>query len=397
MSAWIAAQAVEHWLPPDLEARYRARVRPRRDALIRLWLLLVASVNVLCIPVDAMNLEDHLGTILVARLVFGAGILLGVRALLGRPRPDWLAALGVIAATLTITLVTGFLGHLRSTEVGLTYDLSAPFAVFSALIWLPVGVRTAAAMLVLNQAAFGLLIWRLDVALTTKLSILIYYPAVMLAATVMHRFVEITRRTDFLRDLLGAAQQRELAEANLRLEEHVRRDPLTGLGNRRAFEEALRAARGPEDAGSGGDLAVLILDVDHFKLYNDRYGHQGGDACLRAVAECLSAEVRAPVRLARYGGEEFVLVAPGLGPREAGRLGERLRAAVEAAAIPHAAHALGRVTISVGFAADGPGGRLTGRELTERADLALYAAKRAGRNLCRGYEPPAAGPLHRAA
>lgn len=174
---------------------------------------------------------------------------------------------------------------------------------------------------------------------------------------------------------------RALAEANRRLEELSRTDGLTGVANRRQFEEVLerewrRAWR------NGGALALLMIDIDDFKKYNDRYGHQAGDDCLRRVAAALKgALARASDVVARYGGEEFVVVLPGSEQAPAIVAAERLRQRVEQLALPHEASTVAKtVTISVGVASLCPTEQESAQRLLSGADQALYGAKRGGRN-----------------
>lgn len=175
----------------------------------------------------------------------------------------------------------------------------------------------------------------------------------------------------------------ELEEANRQLATLSTTDSLTGLANRRKFDEVWqtewqRATR------QGTPLAVIMLDVDFFKRYNDHDGHQAGDTCLQQVARILSGGVhRAGELVARYGGEEFVLVLPGADIADAYASAERIRAAVQAAAIPHADSPLGPVvTVSVGLAAGIPRIGTHPEHLLRAADAALYRAKAQGRNCC---------------
>jgi diguanylate cyclase (GGDEF)-like protein/PAS domain S-box-containing protein len=163
------------------------------------------------------------------------------------------------------------------------------------------------------------------------------------------------------------------------LERLARTDPLTGIGNRRRFDENLAIEIG-RAARSSEPLSLLLCDVDHFKPYNDGYGHQQGDACLAQIAHALDGAIRRPADLAaRYGGEEFALVLPGTSAEGAAAMAQRVREAVRALAIPHErSEGRGIVTISVG-AATVTGG-WTAAELIELADRALYAAKAAGRD-----------------
>ena len=177
-----------------------------------------------------------------------------------------------------------------------------------------------------------------------------------------------------------AERTEALQAANERLEALSTTDPLTGLANRRRLADVLdaewRRAMRP-----GVPLAVAMIDIDHFKRYNDRYGHLAGDACLRRVAAALHESVRFDCDLvARYGGEEFAVVLPGADLEEAAVVAERMRAAVAGLREPHAGVAHEVVTVSIGVAAvvaapDADPGRLL-----EAADARLYDAKRAGRN-----------------
>jgi two-component system, cell cycle response regulator len=153
-------------------------------------------------------------------------------------------------------------------------------------------------------------------------------------------------------------------------------DPLTGLYNQRYL---MRHLRGLLAAGQGHDIAVLMLDVDHFKAVNDAYGHAAGDMALRAIADALRSNTRAFDSLARYGGEEFVVVMPGAGLQEAACAAERLRAAIEATPVAWLSGSPERLTVSIGVAASGEQ-PATPEALLRAADLALYQAKRAGRN-----------------
>jgi len=164
-----------------------------------------------------------------------------------------------------------------------------------------------------------------------------------------------------------------LEEANRVLSDLASTDPLTGLRNRRAFGEAAEAAFATA-AETGQPLSAVMLDVDHFKSVNDRFGHEAGDAALRLVARLLSWEAREGDVAARYGGEEFVVLLPGTGLEAALEAAERMRQAVADAVFGH-----GRTTVSVGVATLTPAvGSM--EALLQDADAALYDAKRSGRN-----------------
>jgi diguanylate cyclase (GGDEF)-like protein len=173
-----------------------------------------------------------------------------------------------------------------------------------------------------------------------------------------------------------------LALANHQLQRGLReqsiRDPLTNLFNRRYLEETLeievaRAAR------TRGPLAAVMCDVDHFKRFNDTFGHDAGDALLRAVGTLIQAHFRDGDIACRYGGEEFAIVAPGADVTQLARRAERLAGAIRDMAVHHAGQSLGSITMSFGVAALQDGER-DGAAVLRTADAALYKAKKLGRD-----------------
>jgi two-component system chemotaxis response regulator CheY len=179
-----------------------------------------------------------------------------------------------------------------------------------------------------------------------------------------------------------ARTQAELERANIELREQSLTDGLTGLGNRRRMEEDIgrthaRALR------VGRTYGMALFDIDHFKLYNDHYGHVAGDETLRRVATCIDLVVRAGECAYRYGGEEFLLLLPDCPPGDSiFATAERIRAAVADAGIPHDARPTAPpfVTLSGGVSCWTPGSALSALEVVEQADEALFGAKSAGRN-----------------
>lgn len=175
--------------------------------------------------------------------------------------------------------------------------------------------------------------------------------------------------------------QKELAEANKILEKLSSLDGLTGVPNRRRFDEVLkqewqRAVR------HSTALSLVMLDIDFFKLYNDTYGHQGGDECLKRVAKALEGAARRETDIvARYGGEEFAAILPETGSKGAFDVAEALRAIVEKQGIPHESSKVSdHVTISVGVATWLPEKGSNPEQLLAAADQALYKSKENGRN-----------------
>jgi diguanylate cyclase (GGDEF)-like protein/PAS domain S-box-containing protein len=193
-----------------------------------------------------------------------------------------------------------------------------------------------------------------------------------------------------LRDMTSEKQ------AQFDLERIVNCDGLTGIMNRRGFDEALmsewkRASR------DGSELSLMMIDVDHFKSFNDKFGHQAGDACLRKISQSLSAAMRRPTDLlARYGGEEISAILPCTKLRGAVLVAERMLkfvSAIDTATIIRGVPAA--VTVSIGVASMFPSRHQSCNELVDRADRALYQAKRDGRNRVTAYNPPPDAPLQR--
>jgi diguanylate cyclase (GGDEF)-like protein len=158
-------------------------------------------------------------------------------------------------------------------------------------------------------------------------------------------------------------------------------DGLTGVSNRRAFDEALdrewrRCAR------SGVPCSLILVDIDHFKLYNDSYGHQAGDACLQEVSAALGRAARRPQdTVARYGGEEFAILLPTEGLSGAEEVAKKVLAEIDLLDIAHRASSVGpKVTVSMGLASMTPRGAAEAAQLIKAADALLYKAKSEGRN-----------------
>ena len=181
-------------------------------------------------------------------------------------------------------------------------------------------------------------------------------------------------------EALVVARTAELKEYNEQLANLSMTDGLTGIANRRRFDEVL-ASEWNRAKRTQHPISVAMLDVDWFKKYNDHYGHQAGDECLRQVAKTFAANVRRAGDLAaRYGGEEFVLIAPGSDSAEVMNVAAAIQHALERLELPHAMSPCGRVTASIGVASVIPAEHDSPDTLLKKADEALYQAKEQGRN-----------------
>lgn len=257
-------------------------------------------------------------------------------------------------------------------------DGEARLYVFSNLDQLPLIVTVATsldsirALWVYKAAIIAILILCLNV-LTLGLTVL------------LHR--EVGRR---------AAAEADTRETNAALTVLARTDGLTGLPNRRSYDERV-ASEWRRAAQLGVPLALLIVDADHFKQFNDWFGHQRGDDVLRAVAECLRRTHSSGGLSFRIGGEEFVVLLPALDATAASDVAERVRRSVVNLQIAHAPEVGSVATVSIGVASAEPGTGGMPDDLFVAADAALYAAKKAGRNRVRTAPRSGAPALQRRA
>ncbi|QPF86378.1 diguanylate cyclase [Bradyrhizobium genosp. L] len=188
-----------------------------------------------------------------------------------------------------------------------------------------------------------------------------------------HRAIEVV---GVLRDVTQRrSMEDELSALNARLSDLATTDGLTGLANRRSFDVAL-----PREFRDREQISLIMVDIDHFKGFNDSQGHQAGDECLRRVARVIAdATDNTTALAARYGGEEFAIILPGVGEQDALKVAEAIRLTVRSLTIPNLVAARGRVSISLGVGSRSAA--ITGEsELLRLADLALYEAKNSGRD-----------------
>jgi diguanylate cyclase (GGDEF)-like protein len=220
---------------------------------------------------------------------------------------------------------------------------------------------------VLTTGSFIVSALFLDLGPTITLRTCVFLLLNLVACTIIARHFDKLSRTAFVETRVNA----DLAQ----------HDALTGMKNRRVFDEHL-VSLWPKAIEDRRAIAVLLVDVDHFKSYNDHYGHQAGDQTLRRVAQAIQTFACRPLDvLARYGGEEFAAVIYDVDEQRAMQVAERMRCAVEELNISHqGSRTFGRVTISVGVAAVKPTRDRNVQGVLQLADQALYEAKASGRN-----------------
>lgn len=312
----------------------------------------------------------------VGLIIFGAGLLSHIHRL--DSKFSLYAGLGSCAAVALSVAVTGVVvdsaaGQL--TQVAIIYAI----VIIYTVVGLTFFQATAAGWI---GGALGLvLVWSINGTVNWDLLHRTYTGGSLLGMFIAY-FAERRDRELFIQKAhLHDARSRAETYAN-KVDLLSRQDALTELANRRHFDDAMsqewrRAAR------SGQSMAVLMMDVDHFKHYNDTLGHVQGDGCLRAIADIIGKQARRPGDLAvRYGGEEFLLLFPATDREMACRHAEKLIQAIRHAEIPQAPGlAREHVSISIGVAVTIPGiGMVNSEELVCAADDALYEAKNAGRD-----------------
>lgn len=211
---------------------------------------------------------------------------------------------------------------------------------------------------------------------------LVWGSLAMLCSGVLAAYIaSLNRRLSVSLKNLGA-QAQQLAEANNELARLSVTDPLTGLFNRRYFDDTL-ASEWHRAGRSASALSMLMVDIDHFKAYNDTLGHPAGDVCLKKVADVLQCHTQCGGQFAaRIGGEEFAVVAFGLDAAQVALLAQRIVQAMADMHLPHPASPLGYVTVSMGASTCTPCSEHGHEQLIHQADAALYRAKQEGRNRC---------------
>ncbi len=385
IDALLQARSLFWSFPDDLEDKFQQdHADARRRWLMASGVLVAIIVNWLLLP-DFLMVPDVFELAVRLRLFMFTPITLLAVFLVAtlRLRQSWVREWGMLVPAFFATGITAYLSW-RSSDV-----LSGPYLV--SLIPIIVFANSAAHMrfwpaLTLDVVIIGLYgaVW----ASKPDAPLVIMLPATLtlLSSIVFTLYGCYTLERDARRNWLlrerETCLQSELAQANARLDAMSRSDMLTQVANRRHFDEFLLHAwdRARVD---GSEIALMMIDVDHFKAYNDRYGHPEGDACLRDVADTLKRRLRRPGDLiARFGGEEFIAILAGTSLEVSLGAAERVRKGVENLNRLHAGSATHAVvTVSIGVACLRPSApHATPAQLIAAADEALYQAKARGRN-----------------
>lgn len=372
------------------EAAFRARMRQQAHLTLKnyFWLLfLLFPASYLCIFYDRFEVWHWVGEPqdFITSLTVGAWALVGVLliSLCGRLaifRDRYLAFMVPLAGGILVVMAVG---AMSLTDQVMQQRSTYPIVYIMMIIYGISGMRVVeaatigfgsmlVAMAVLYLGSWPELDWSL---------FLLFFSLANFVGLVNGYVVETKERRLYLQESLLRLEKQQLNELSERLVQLAREDGLTQLANRRHFSDTFlmeweRARRERQS------LALVFIDIDHFKAYNDTYGHLAGDHALQQVASVIQAAVRRAGDLAaRYGGEEFVLLLPNTPMTGAMELADELLHQVDALQLPHKASSVSNhVTISVGVCAVVPDMHLAPSQLIDAADEALYQAKHGGRH-----------------
>lgn len=376
--AWLAP------VPDHLQQAYRSNRLEEFSRLVRLWspMLPIGFIAFQAFTLVFYTAELHgqdLSWLLKSECL-NISLLSG--GLLAAHQPRWRLSFDrwipwVFGLITAVKVVTGFLLHSPVLAVNQVYVTLMVLMI--GMLGLQLPIRSAIRGCVLGGLPFLALPWVSDIHYG-----LLFLGHYLLTATVAVFVVAVREDKDrmmFLQSMRFQQERQEVQRLNAELAEMARKDALTGLANRRVFDESLRAEwdRARRNRAS---LALLMIDVDHFKRFNDRYGHPAGDRCLAEVAAAIASVVRRPGDVAaRYGGEEFVILLPDTEASGAAELARRVIDQVDAAGMAHEdSPTAANVTVSVGVSHCLPHGSATAQGLTDAADEALYEAKSTGRH-----------------
>nr|WP_315466377.1 GGDEF domain-containing protein [uncultured Rhodoferax sp.] len=375
---------------PEIEAQYEAETGKVRNHQIYMAGMVALLVFNAFLWNDFRVRSAIFYDVLFVRLLLVTAPCFGILWLIRRgvtpSAREILTGCGVLMVTAAASWINW---QTRSDIAG--YDcFTFVLVLITSNIALPIRFTTATITSVLSAIIVMLsVLWHPYIPAQAQIvSLLVYVFAGVFTLLAKYR-LELAERKSYLNYLRETLRNQEMQEANLSLQRISNCDPLTGLSNRRRFDEAFLAATN-QRSGGPDKLVILMVDIDHFKPYNDTFGHPAGDQCLQTVANLINEQVRDDKDVvARIGGEEFAVLLLEASMQEALQVAERVRTAVQSAMIPHDGRE-GRqwVSISIGVAQAHTRDVDSVRSVMRRADEALYLAKNSGRNCVRVDDKP---------
>jgi diguanylate cyclase (GGDEF)-like protein len=368
-----------------LESAFQSdRLKTRRKQAYWAGLIALLAYNVLLMVNFLANQIDPaaMTRVLFTTCVFGTVPVLVMLVMLRRNRNPRRHDPLLVSAYGLMVVHSILINHSMTAETQVFDAFTLALFPCAGNIALPLSFRGAAFATVLTVVLLtGNALWGQRFPPDAQSTMIqIYVASGILTLAASYRF-ELSDRTNYLNLLRENLRNGDLLRVQDKLDHLSRTDFLTGLANRREFDQRFDEAVGACSVEKR-PLALLLVDIDFFKSYNDRLGHLAGDACLRVVAQAIAGAVE-PSKgfVARYGGEEFVVVLSGTDFEAASTISERVRQAVGALDLPHpGAGAARHVSVSIGAASLNPEYPEDAASLLLRADAALYRAKRSGRN-----------------
>ncbi|MBB5018527.1 diguanylate cyclase (GGDEF)-like protein [Chitinivorax tropicus] len=367
---------------PPLEAHYLTDTAPARSRRYVLLGLIAAVLFNIFNFTDQLMLPDVYQLAWMIRLTVVTPLMLVMLALgrLGKLDPYLDAMAMTLGLLCCISLV--FIMNMSSHANAIHYvkGLMLTFMYVSIVVRMHFWYTLASAILIM--AAAGPTIMSLaGSAIELKINSLVELTATMVISLMANYQMEFEARREYLRNLRETLRTSALAAENAALSKIATLDALTGLASRRQFDTQLQLIWQQAEQ-LNRPMSLIFIDVDHFKRFNDHYGHPEGDRCLMQIGEVIRSSLQRHTDLAaRYGGEEFVVLLKECAPEDALIVARRIRQAMQNRAIPHADSPTAQiVTLSLGIAGGMPSEFNTAATLIEAADDALYQAKSHGRN-----------------
>lgn len=382
----IEAALTQPWyrmrFAPRMEQRFERDTSAARSLNIAFILVFIGAFGLFVLLPDAQVSHAQLARGLIFRMGIATPLLLFGAWLLRYKLPVWAQGAAAILPLLVSIATDCALSLRTSGQIADRYFTGIGMGIFLNNLIMPLRVKHATLATLLALVVYDAFLCGLfgpspilegpQVAINMSL---------FAALSLVFRWRnEMEYRRSFLRSLRDRLHEQQLAWANRQLTQLSYTDALTGLPNRRYFDEMLEKAWSNAKDGRQ-PLALMMIDVDHFKEFNDAFGHAAGDRCLERIAHALQFSVRVDIdTVARYGGEEFVAILPVAGQEASVQIGQRVRLAIAAIETPALPPDAKPVTASIGVAMTVDAGQIVPADLLEAADAALYAAKARGRD-----------------